>query len=59
MRELPKREAVLPVCSSYPNAQEPSDHVAIWADLDLLPKRERGGRAAQAQVGAASAAGAA
>ena len=35
VRALPSREAVLPVCSSYPNAQEPSDHVAIWADVEL------------------------
>ena len=59
VRSLPTREDVLPVCTSYPNAEEPSDHVAIWADLDLLSMEERGGHAAQAQVGGASAAGAA
>jgi 2',5'-phosphodiesterase len=37
-RPLPSREEVLPTCSSYPTADEPSDHVAIWADLDLDPK---------------------
>ena len=41
VRELPKRDAVLPGCSSYPTASEPSDHVAIWADVELLPPGER------------------
>lgn len=36
VRALPSRKEVLPVCSSYPSATEPSDHVAIWADVELV-----------------------
>jgi len=35
VRPLPKKETVLANCASYPIADEPSDHVAIYADLDL------------------------
>ena len=35
VRPLPNRAEVLPQCKSYPSATEASDHVAIWADLDL------------------------
>ena len=35
VRSLPKRAEVLPTCSSYPSATEPSDHTAIWVDLEL------------------------
>ncbi|KOO29065.1 hypothetical protein Ctob_001863 [Chrysochromulina tobinii] len=35
VRPLPKRAEVLPTCSSYPSATEPSDHTAIWVDLEL------------------------
>ena len=36
---LKKIDSVLPVCKSYPNADEPSDHVCIWADIELKPKK--------------------
>ena len=36
----PKRAEVLPTCSSYPSATEPSDHTAIWADLELTDATE-------------------
>ena len=36
VRVLPTRDEVLPVTRSYPTATEPSDHVAIWCDLDLV-----------------------
>ena len=35
VRPLPKKSKVLASCASYPTAEEPSDHVAIYADLDL------------------------
>jgi hypothetical protein len=35
VRELPARDAVLPQCRSYPIASEPSDHVAVWTDIEL------------------------
>lgn len=35
VRPLPKRADVLPHTSSYPTATEPSDHTAIWCDLDV------------------------
>lgn len=35
VRPLPKKATVLPNCASYPTTDEPSDHVAIYADLDL------------------------
>lgn len=37
-RPLPKKADVLASCASYPTEQEPSDHVAIYADLDLEPE---------------------
>ena len=36
VRPLPLREEVLRTCKSYPTADEPSDHVAIWVDLELV-----------------------
>ncbi len=35
VRPLPHRDEVMPTCKSYPTADEPSDHVAIWADLEF------------------------
>ena len=54
VRSLPHRDAVLPTCSSYPTATEPSDHVAIWADVALVPPQAR--QVASAAAGAAGAA---
>ena len=39
VKPLKKIDSVLPVCKSYPNADEPSDHVCIWADVELKPKK--------------------
>ena len=35
VRPLPSKADVLPRCTSYPCATEPSDHTSIWCDLDL------------------------
>jgi endonuclease/exonuclease/phosphatase family metal-dependent hydrolase len=40
VRELPHRERILAETKSYPTAAEPSDHVAIWCDLDLVEEGE-------------------
>ena len=55
VRPLPALDAVLPVCSSYPTASEPSDHVCIWADVELVPPAARPA-APPAGAGAAAAA---
>ena len=53
VRSLPHRDAVLPDTSSYPTADEPSDHVAIWADIELIPSQARSTGDGSAAAGAA------
>ena len=45
-RPLPRKAEVLAKVSSYPTADEPSDHVAIYADLDIEPRRDAAAPAA-------------
>jgi len=35
VKPLQRRDAVVPECKSYPSRGEPSDHVLIWADLEM------------------------